>query len=98
MIESFGNREAQIIFEDGRARHLPTRLLKRAILLLDVMDNVDSLDSLWEMAFPPDIRLHKLKGNRKGRFAIDIHKIDGWRITFEFQNQKFSNVKIENYH
>ncbi len=98
MIESYGNAEAQRIFEDGKAKKLPNKFLKRAILLLDIMDNVDSLKDLKIKTFPPDIRLHPLKGNMKGRYAIDISKTDGWRITFEFSDNKFVRIAVENYH
>ena len=98
MIESYGNAEAQKIFEDGIAKKLPQKLLKRAIHLLDIMDNVESLGDLKTQAFPPDIRLHRLKGDMKGRFAIDINKTDGWRITFEFNENNFHRVVVENYH
>ncbi len=98
MIESYGNSEAQRVFEDGKAKKLPAKLLKRAIQLLDIMDNVESLNDLKSDGFPPDLRLHSLKGEFKGRYAIDIHKTDGWRITFEFADNKFIRVKIENYH
>ena len=98
MIESYGNTEAQKIFEDGEAKKLPKELLKRAIQLLDIMDNIESLNDLKTKAFPPDVRLHSLKGELKGRYAIDINKLAGWRITFEFNDNKFLRVKVENYH
>jgi plasmid maintenance system killer protein len=98
MIESYGNAEAQRIFEDGKAKKLPTSLLKRAIQLLDIMDNVESLNDLKSKGFPPNIRLHALKGDNKGRYAIDINKLEGWRITFEFKDNKFIRVVVENYH
>lgn len=34
----------------------------------------------------------------KCRFAIDINKISGWRITFIFNDNVFKSVKLENYH
>ncbi|PIP93312.1 MAG: plasmid maintenance system killer [Bdellovibrio sp. CG12_big_fil_rev_8_21_14_0_65_39_13] len=98
MIESFGNSEAKKIFEDGTCKKLPKVLLKRAILLLDIMDNVDNLEDLQAKGFPPDLRLHKLKGEHLGRFAIDINKISGWRITFEFSEGSFMRVAVEDYH
>lgn len=98
MIESYGNSEAQKVFEEGKAKKLPKSLLKRAIYLLDIMDNVESLKDLKVKAFPPDIRLHLLKGASKGRYAIDIDKKSGWRITFEYEDNKFHRVIIEDYH
>ena len=98
VIESYGNAEAKRIFEDGERKKLPKELLKRAILLLDIMDNVESLEDLKIKGFPPHLRLHKLKGDFQGRFAIDINKVKGWRITFIFEDKVFKSVKVENYH
>lgn len=98
MIQSFGHAEARRIFEEGKCKKLPKHLLKRTMLLLDMMDNVDSLKDLRLQAFPPDIRLHGLKGAMKGRYALDIHKLEGWRITSGFKDGMFFNVMVENYH
>ncbi len=62
------------------------------------MDAASSLDELQRKGFPPSLRLHKLKGDRKNEFAIDINKISGWRITFVFRDSDFYDVKIENDH
>lgn len=98
VIKSYGNAEAKRIFEDGECKKLPKDLLKRAILLLDIMDNFESLEGLKIKGFPPDFRLHKLKGEFQGRFTIDINKVKGWRITFIFDDNVFKSVKVENYH
>ncbi len=98
MIISFGNRVAFDIFHDGESKKIPREFWRRAVHLLDVMDAVDVLDELKTKGFPPSIRLHTLKGARKGEFAIDINKLAGWRITFKFEDSIFFDVKIENYH
>lgn len=98
MIESYGNAEAKKIFEEGISKKLPNDLLRRAIFLLDIMDNVESLNDLKVKDFPPDIRLHKLTGSSNGRYAIDINKLSGWRITFKYEQMIFKLVKVENYH
>ena len=68
------------------------------MFLLDILDAVDLLEDLQARGFPPNLRLHKLKGNHKGRYAIDVNKVEGWRITFVFKNSEFYEVKIENHH
>lgn len=98
MIKDFGNRVALDIYKTGVSKKLPRELWKRAIYLLDLMEALEDLKELEGRGFPPSLRLHKLKGNRKGEYAIDINKVSGWRITFEFENGEFSNVKIEDYH
>ncbi|NCN41356.1 type II toxin-antitoxin system RelE/ParE family toxin [bacterium] len=98
MIESFGNAEAKTVFENGKSKKLPKHLLQRAIDLLDIMDNVESLNDLQVKGHPPSLRLHKLTGSKKGRYAIDINKTAGWRITFKFQDGAFHEVFVEDYH
>lgn len=98
MVESYGNAEAKKIFEEGVSKKLPKELLRRTIFLLDIIDNVETLNDLKIKGFPPDIRLHKLKGDNKDRYAIDINKISGWRITFKYEDKLFKFVKVENYH
>lgn len=66
--------------------------------MLEIMDVVDSFEELKTQAFPPNVRLHQLRDDRKGEWAIDIDKISGWRITFCFQKNEFVGVKIEDYH
>jgi proteic killer suppression protein len=98
VIRDFGNKTAADIFHKGRSKGLPRSLWKRAVFLLDVMEAVDSLETLKQQGIPPSLRLHPLKGDRKGEFAIDIHKTSGWRITFRFEKNKFFNVSVEDYH
>lgn len=98
MIKEFGNRIAFDLFNSGRTKKLPVESWQRAIYLLDIMDAVTSLDELQRKGFPPSLRLHKLKGNRRNEFAIDINKLGGWRITFFLKDSDFYDVKIENYH
>jgi toxin HigB-1 len=98
LIRNFGNKAAADLFHKGQCKALPQKHWQRAVDLLDIMEAVDSLDDLKVRGFPPSLRLHKLKGARKDEFAIDIHKTDGWRVTFRFEGNEFVEVKIENYH
>ena len=98
MIKNFGNKIASDIFHKGKSKNLLRDLWQRAVYLLDVMEALDTLEDLKSKGFPPSIRLHKLKGPRSREWAIDIHKIEGWRITFQLEGSEFIEVKIENYH
>ncbi len=44
----------------------------------------------------PGFRLHPLKGEREGIWAIDVSK--NWRITFYFENGDAYIVNYEDYH
>lgn len=44
----------------------------------------------------PGLRLHPLKGEAKGRFAVSVS--GNWRITFAFSGKDASDVDYEDYH
>ena len=44
----------------------------------------------------PGLRLHQLKGKRKGTWSV---KVSGnWRVTFEFVGKNVVKVNYEDYH
>lgn len=96
MITSFTGKVAKDIWQTNQSKTLPRAYWMRAKALLTIMHSTSTLDDLRIEGEPPDIRLHKLKGNRKGQWSITI-KLP-WCITFNYQGSEFSDVKIENYH
>lgn len=102
MIDSFRKgkegKDAERIWVQGSAKKLPTAYWVRAKALLQIMHATDSLDDLRIKGEPPSLRLHKLKGDLSGFYAIDIDKTSGWRITFKFSKGHFIDVGIEDYH
>jgi len=96
MIQNFANKIAQDIWEDNKSKSLPQELWIRAKALLTIMHSTSTLDDLKIRGQPPNIRLHKLKGDRKDQWSVTI-KLP-WCITFQFRNGEFHKVKIENYH
>ena len=96
MIISLGNKAAKDIWETNRSKSLPKELWLRTKALLTIMHNTQTLDDLQIHGQPPNVRLHKLKGDRKEYWSVTI-KLP-WCITFKFKDGEFSEVKIENYH
>lgn len=96
MIRSFGNKIAQDIWETDSSKSLPKEFWIRAKALLTIMHGTTELSDLKLKGQPPNIRLHKLKGDRKNERSVTI-KLP-WCITFKFKNGEFIEVKIENYH
>lgn len=96
MIRSFSNKTAQDIWETDSSKSLPRELWIRAKALLTIMHGTSELGDLKLKGQPPNIRLHKLKGDRKEEWSVTI-KLP-WCITFKIKNGEFVNVKIENYH
>jgi proteic killer suppression protein len=96
VIKNFKNKAAQEIWEADTSKSFPRELWWRAKALLTIMHGTTALNDLRIKGQPPNIRLHRLKGNRKFQWSVTI-KLP-WCITFEFKDGEFSNVKIENYH
>jgi proteic killer suppression protein len=96
MIKNFSNRTVLDIWEEMESKNLPRELWLRAKALLTIMHSTKTLSDLKIKGEPPNIRLHKLKGDKSGYWTITI-KLP-WCITFRFKDGEFSDVKIENYH
>lgn len=96
MIRNFGNKTAIEIWEKDSSKTLPRELWIRAKALLTIMHGTTEIDDLRIKGQPPNIRLHKLKGDRKDEWSVTV-KLP-WCITFQFKNGEFLDVKIEDYH
>jgi len=96
MIKNFGSRIAEGVWETNSSKSIPKELWLRAKSLLTIMHSTSSINDLKIKGQPPNIRLHKLKCDRKDEWSVTI-KLP-WCITFKFENGEFINVKIENYH
>ena len=58
-----------------------------------VLQSIQALGHEWVwVAF----RLHPLKGNRKGVWAVTVRA--NWRVTFRFEGGDAYDVDLEDYH
>ena len=96
MIVSFKGKIARDIWEGNQSKSLPKDMWLRAKALLTIMHATQTLDDLRIKGQPPNIRLHKLKGERKEYWSLTIRL--PWCITFKYDKGEFSEVMIENYH
>lgn len=96
VIVSFQGKIVGDIWSTNCSKSLPKEHWIRAKALLTIMHSTSTLDDLRIKGEPPNIRLHKLKGNRREYWSLTI-KLP-WCITFKFRKGEFSEVKIENYH
>ena len=92
MIVSFKHRGLKRFFEAGDARglkpnHLPK--IRRILARLNVATETRDLDA-------PGLRLHTLKGRRKGEWAVHID--NDTAITFTFGGRDCRDVNYEDYH
>lgn len=93
MIKTFADRETQQLYVTGKSRRLPPDLAKRAVRRLEYIDLANELSDL---KVPPSNRLHALKDDREGQYAISIN--DQWRICFRFVAGDAYDVEIADYH
>jgi proteic killer suppression protein len=92
VIIGFRHRGLKRFFDAGETRGLnPKHVLKirRILARLQAATTLRDLDA-------PGLRLHPLKGSRKGQWAVDIDR--NWRITFNFDGRDCDNVDYEDYH
>ena len=96
MIESFGNRLAEDLFDDKHSnvvRRFPTELVRAARRKLLYLHDAAELQDL---RVPPGNRLEALKGELSGFYLIRIN--DQWRVVFRWKDGNAYDVQILDYH
>jgi len=63
--------------------------LRRMLLLLEESTEPGGMSV-------PSFRLHPLKGERKGQWAVWVS--GNWRLIFAFEGENASDVDLEDYH
>lgn len=81
------------MWEGERPNRLRGVDLEAAVDLLLALNVAESLADLSPLA---SVGLHKIKGDRKGQWAMTIN--GPWRICFEFADGDAYNVEITDYH
>jgi len=92
MIKSFAHKGIKAFFEMGtkagiQAAHAPRLRLQLAAL--------NRAKTPADMAVP-NWKLHPLKGNLSGHWAVTVN--GNWRITFRFENGDALLVDYQDYH
>ncbi len=63
--------------------------LRRILALLEPTETIEDMDL-------PGLKLHELKGNRKGTYAVNVS--GNWRVTFKIIDGDVIDVNYEDYH
>jgi toxin HigB-1 len=89
MIRSWRNSAARKVWDAERPNQFRGLDFEAAVdlLLAKSLDDLSPLKSLG---------LHKLKGDRRGQWAMTVN--DRWRICFEFRKGDAYDVEIVDYH
>ena len=92
MIVSFKDRDTEALFAGAKVKRF-VNIRPVAERKLQMLHRAVRLDDL---RVPPQNRLEKLKGDRKGQWSIRVN--DQWRICFKFTGEDASDVEIVDYH
>lgn len=92
MIRSFKHKGLARFFETGTKAGIQSAHAERLRLVLGLLNAAARAEDLAL----PGLRLHPLKGARKGTWAVWIS--GNWRITFRFDGADADVVDYEDYH
>jgi proteic killer suppression protein len=92
VIRSFKHKGLQRFYETGNAAGIRTEHTKRLRMQLAALDTAQTIEDMNI----PGFRLHPLKGDRRGSWAI--HVSHNWRLVFKFEQGHVSEVQYEDYH
>lgn len=93
VIINFKSEEAEIIFNAGVSKKLPSDIQASAFRKLGYLHQALTLQDLRS---PPGNRLEALAGKREGQHSIRIN--DQWRICFVWDGRNASEVEVIDYH
>ena len=97
MIISFKNSGTEDVF-NGRDTGVARRTCPQAIwrVARRKLDQLDSATVLGDLRVPPDNRLERLTGNRRGEHSIRIN--EQFRVCFAWTDVGPAEVEITDYH
>jgi len=92
MIERFRHKGLKLLFEEGdptgvNPQHVEK--IENTLGLLDVAQDIEDMNV-------PTFRLHALKGDLKGFWAVTVRA--NWWIIFRFADGRASDVDLIDYH
>jgi toxin HigB-1 len=93
MIESFGSKSTEKVWNGERIKELPLEIQSVGRRKLRMLNNSQNLADL---KIPPSNRLEKLSGKLKDFYSVRIN--DQWRIIFKWNGGIASQVEIIDYH
>jgi toxin HigB-1 len=93
MIGSFKHKGLKRLYEEENPKGIRPDLIDRIRNLLVILDTAQTLSELEKI---PSLRLHALKGDLKGYWAITVRA--NWRLIFKFENETATDVELIDYH
>ena len=92
MIKTFNHKGLEKFFGTGSTAGIQVVHAKRLRLILAMLDKALAVGDMES----PALRLHQLKGDRKGHWAVTVQA--NWRVTFRFEGGDAHIVDYLDYH
>lgn len=92
MIKTFKHKGLKIFFETGSTKGIKQDHKQKLRIRLAALDTATCIEDMDL----PGYRLHSLKGNKIGLWAIDVSQ--NWRVVFRFEDGNAYIVDYEDYH
>lgn len=92
MIRSIRHKGLARLYEDDDQRGVSK---EHSVKLRDIVARLDSAEAIADMDVP-GFRLHPLKGELKGYWAVTVRA--NWRVIFRFADGDASDVDYVDYH
>jgi proteic killer suppression protein len=93
-IESIRHKALRRFAQTGATRGVPAVSVDR---LRNMLSYIDAIASEEELFVPPNFGAHKLKGVRKGEWALTV--TPNWRLTFRVNDAgAIEDMDLEDYH
>jgi toxin HigB-1 len=92
MIESSRHKGLRLFFEDDDRRKVSPDHANRIRLILSALNEAGRIEDMNQ----PTFRLHTLKGDREGFWAVTVRA--NWRIIFRFADGRARDVDLIDYH
>ncbi len=93
MIRRIRHKGLERFFRNGDVSGIDVRRAARLRILLSALHAATGPE---QMNLLPGARLHPLKGERKGQWAMSVS--GNWRLVFEFDGEDATNIDLVDYH
>ncbi len=92
MIVSFVHKGLEKLYHSGVASGIQTTHSNKVRRILHALEKAEQPEDMDL----PGFKLHPLKGNRRGSWAVSVS--GNWRVTFGFKGRDIQRVNYEDYH
>ncbi len=92
MIRSFRHKGLKRLYEEDDSRGISA---DHAVKLRDILARLDAAVTVADLDVP-GFRLHPLKGQEKGFWAVTVRA--NWRVIFRFSERAAMDVDYVDYH